>query len=177
MYISIWLIIIIVAILYFYIRGLKKNNNGASTQDKSIEETQQKLDLDKTIAKMKKHSGQFEYTKYVNTFNFDSIERIIQNHNAYVEQIKTEPDKIKKEREKLDQELGFGKRLRQFTVDIKQWPTWHNNPKLGKDGVPWWKSKAIPPSDLVLKNFSDSDLKKYAAQYDKFKDDDQIIEY
>lgn len=224
MYISIWLVIIIAVILYFYIRKLKKynemshnrpsetstapfvssranpntsedgardlstqthsvgmtqavaeqqsvgfqkDNNGVSVQEKIkklLQEKQEEKDFDRLLAKMKKNNSKSEG----NRLDFDFAINVIQTHLANVEKIKTDANKVRQEREKLDEELGFSKRLRQFVGDINNdYGTTYSNIK---------NYKAIG-DQLTVKNFSELNLKSELTPQRKFANDEKVIEY
>lgn len=163
MYIPIWLIIIGVVIYFIY-----QNNH-----NKQINQSTEEVD---NLPELTNFSLRIHHEQEVNTLNIENAQEILNKHLTKTSQLADEPNKVKSEREKLDKELKLSQRMWQFIDDIKYYPSWRKNQK-NDDGSPWWRSKAITPEQLLLKEYGSSELKQLIDKPDKFKDSDEILEY
>ncbi len=168
MYIPIWLIIIGIIILFIYLRNKEKEK----AQNTPL--TPEELEAEESLNRINKH---WQYEADVNSFfDLNKFDEALKLHESKVLKTKDNPNGVRREREILDESLLFSQRLWQFVNDIKYYPNWYKNSK--KEGkIPYWKSKAIQPEELILKKFSSSILKKLIDKPDKFSKDDDIIEY
>ncbi|MFA6254764.1 MAG: hypothetical protein WC675_01870 [Patescibacteria group bacterium] len=83
------------------------------------------------------------------------IGRLIGKHNQYVETIRDDIEKVKKERLKLENQLGFHNKLKQFFQDIKDYPLATGS----------WPSGVIKSSELLAEKLSQSFLSQLINGY------------
>ncbi len=168
MYIPIWLIVVGVIIWFIYARNKEKAQQNIPLTPEEEE----------SEASLRKISKRWQHESDVNSFfDLSKFDQVLKLHNDKVLKIKDDANKVKNEREELDKVLMLSQRLWQFVDDVKHYPHWYKNSKKD-DGTPYWKSKAINPEELILKKFSSSGLEKLiGSSSDKFRKDDEIIEY
>lgn len=167
MYIPIWVIVVAVILWFIWARNKEKakHNRPLTPEEQKSEEFWRKI--------LKK--GQYESD--VNAFfDLNKFDKALKLHETRVAKIKDEPNKVRNEREEFDESLMFSQRLWQFVDDVKHYPHWYRNSK-DRGETPYWESKVIQPDELILKKFSASILAKLVDISDKFRKDDEIVEY
>lgn len=162
MFIPTWLIVIGVILFFVYANSRKKTELTNLDTDTDSSEGLSKL------------SSYWGHENNMKNLNLSSSETILEKHILDVSKL-TDPDDVKREREKLDEALMFSERVWQFVQDIKYYPSWRKNCK--EDGKPWWKSETIKTEQLDMVKFEDSKLQKLIGNIDNFKDSNEILEY
>ena len=165
MFIPTW--IIVIGVIWFIIYLNKREKRVISNV--AIEENN-----DDSSSGLSKLSKYWEHESDMSNLELNQAKTILEKHINEVSKIKIDPNKVKREREKLDDDLKFSERLWQFIQDVKYYPHWRENQKK-VDGKKWWKSETINPEELIINKYDKSGLKKLID--DKFADSNEILEF
>lgn len=184
-------LIILTSLVIFY----------AERQKKIERKKQEELELEERKIENEYYENEDEESYYrrnswkhenivTKSLTYEQIEKILEQHEKIILEIKDDPDSVRKKREELDKTLNFCERIRQFIEDLRANQSQYEKeinenqtPNLPLEKISTAdmyekakleESKYIKPGELVFKNFSCSILKTLVKD---FNDHDNIIEY